>query len=62
MSDLETILSQQNMTIYNKRLTEKELQNSKGMVIIQALDEKTEKEIKVSCKNEYGILKKFEIE
>lgn len=43
MSDLETILRQQNMIIYNKRLKEKELENSKGVVIVQALDERTEK-------------------
>lgn len=62
MSDLETILSQQGIIIYNKRLQEKELKTSKGMVMIQALNQATEEEIKISCKNEHGILKKFEIE
>lgn len=62
MSNLETILSQQGIIIYNKRLKEKELKTSKGMVMIQALNQATEEEIKISCKNEYGILKKFEIE
>lgn len=61
MSNLETILSQQGIIIYNK-LKEKELKTSKGMVMIQALNQATEEEIKISCKNEYGILKKFEIE
>lgn len=62
MSDLETILSQQGIIIYNKRLKEKELKSSKGMVMIQALNQATEEEIQISCENEYGILKKFKIE
>lgn len=58
---LTSILNQKNIIIGNKRMTEKELKNSKGEIHIDCLDTTTEETFTIKCYNNNGKLNKFKL-
>lgn len=59
--NLTSILTQKNIIIGNKRMTEKDLKNSKGEINIDCLDAKTEENFTIKCYNNNGKLTKFKL-
>lgn len=58
---LTSILNQKKIIICNKRMTEKDLKNSKGEIYIDCLYTTTEETLTIKCYNSNGKLSKFKL-
>lgn len=58
---LKSILEQKKIIIGNERMTEKNLESSKGKINIDCLDTATDENFTIKCYNNNGKLTKFKI-